>query len=288
MDTEEQDILKVACAKTKFSINEVLANYQHFLSFVDPKEKLKGIKKEIFIEKTKMLNNSWSEKLAARIFETIEKKSLTHVNFTEFLCYLDLLFNGGQADKLLFSFKTIDAQRKGYLTREDLREVLEILLHIQAVLSGDPEPTPYSLSTLVEYIMGQYDTNKDGQIDWSEFSRTSLIKKDLRNLFEVLGGSFKNSKMFRMHSDQDISDILANLNLVQEEYSEILQMMDCLDPASIPKGDRTLSNDVLAGGPLRQTSQLFTSRIDKRKSAGNLKEYHVLDKEREGYKPALS
>lgn len=272
MDAEEQQILKTACAKTKFGINEVLANYQHFLSFVDAKDKLQGIKKEIFIEKTKMLNNSWSEKLAARIFDTIEKKVPTHVNFTEFLCYLDLLFNGSPADKLKFSFRTLDIESKGYLTREDLHVVLEILLQIQAVLSGDPQPTSYSLSTIVEYIMGQYDTNQDGQIDWSEFSRTSLMRKDLLNLFEVLGGSLKVSKMFRMHSDQDISDILANLNLIQEEYMEILQMLDQLDPSSIPKPERTSINEPPNGSGIKPFGQMSQARLDKRRSTANNKE----------------
>lgn len=218
--SEARDLLE-ASESTGFSQNEVLEIYNDFNSMLEPKTASFGVSKQHFVEKTKILNNPYSEKLAELIFEAIPKAHPDYLSLKEFLYYLHLLYHGTPEQKLEFSFSIIKEKDSDFVTKEDLRRILTILLNIHSYLSGEQGPTEAYVTQIIDYIMEQFDENKNGRIDWAEFKNTSTQNLDLFGVFQLVGGEALKSKFLKKMHDNDIEEIVGLLNKIKAEYSAL-------------------------------------------------------------------
>lgn len=233
---KEQVMLREAVNCTKFTAAQIVDLYADYCNLSENEGHMEGISKEMFVEKTRILNNEWSTRLAEKIYDSIDKDDDKCVNFVEFAQYMNWIHNGTQKEKLLFSFKVIDKGRKNYLTREDLREIFDILLNIQAVLTGEKGPSEKEVSSLLDYIIQNFDINKNNRIEWEEFNETSTKRKELSDLFQILSGSSLRARLLGKYHEKDVEEIVSNVTIVQREYNQLLAMMEHLDPRA-PRSD---------------------------------------------------
>jgi Ca2+-binding EF-hand superfamily protein len=236
LNMDEQEMLKKAAANTRFSVEEVLEIYADYCTLLTPEHRAFGISKPSFVEKTKILSNTWSTRLAEKIFEAIDKLNPDFLRFPEFLSYLNILYHGDQSEKLRFSFKIMDKEKKNYLTRQDIGETLEILLNIHAVLTGDNEPTTAYINSVIDYIMHQFDSNKNNKIELGEFSTTSMNQNELFDVFQILSGASVKANLFKKGHDKELSDIYSNLVVIQREYDEVLMNLERIGYSQAEKG----------------------------------------------------
>lgn len=225
---EARDLHEVSEA-TGFSQNEVLDIYNEFNSMLEMHDSSLGVSRLHFVEKTKILNNPYSEELAGLIFEAIPKSNQGYLSFKEFICYLHLLYYGTPEEKLEFSFKIMKNGDKDYVTKDDLKRILTILLNIQSNLSGEQGPTDIYISQVVEYILEQFDDNKNGIIDWLEFKNTSSKNLDLFGVFQLVGGEALKSKFLKKIDDNDMKDIMSLLSKIRAEFKNLCTRVSIQD-----------------------------------------------------------
>lgn len=238
---QEQVMLREAVSCTKFTAAQIVDLYADYCSLAENEHAMVGISKEMFVEKTRILNNEWSTRLAEKIYDSIDKNDDNCVNFVEFAQYMNWIHNGTHKEKLLFSFKVIDKGKKQFLTREDLHEIFDILLNIQAVLTGEKGPSAKEVNSLLDYIIQNFDINKNNRIEWEEFNETSTKRKELSDLFQILSGSSLRAKLLGKYHEKDVEEIVSNITIVQREYNQLLAMMEHMDP----KAGRNDSQDSL-------------------------------------------
>lgn len=216
----EIEQINAAREHTGFSQAEVLEIYNDYNSMLDPDNEQLGVSRANFVEKTKILNHDASEQLALKIFSAIEKADPDFLSFREFLQYLHLLYHGTTDMKLDFSFKIIKGNnRRDYLTKNDFREVLLILLEIHSYLSGDERPSETYVSQIVDYIIEQFDDDKNDRIEQHEFRATSEKNVDLFGVFQLVGGEALKSKFLKKSHDNEIGEILRLVNKIKTEYT---------------------------------------------------------------------
>jgi len=233
LSQNEAEVVKRLSEVTKFSASELAELYTEFLGMVDIKEKDKGISKMNFTEKIKILNNNYSVMLADKIFNAIDKVSQEHVSFAEFVSYLNTLYYGDQIEKLNFSFRIMDTNNKGYLTREDMFNTFKILININAILTGEAETAEEEIHDFVEFVMSNIDRDHNDQIDFDEFCNSAVNKRELFDVFEVLNGSVFKNKLRPQNIDKDIREIVEDMKVIQTEYSDLIEMVDYPDQARV-------------------------------------------------------
>lgn len=231
---EEIDKLHAASEQTGFSQAEVLEIYNDYNSMLDPMDSLNGVSRQNFVEKTKILNHDASEKLAIKIFNAIEKTNPDYLSFKEFLHYLHLLYHGTADMKLDFSFKIIKGNKqRDYLTKDDFREVLVILLEIHSYLSGEQPPSESYVNQIIDYIIEQFDDNKNDRIERDEFRSTSEKNVDLFGVFQLVGGEALKSKFLKKTHDNEIVEMLKLLQKIKADYSSFYYKAHYLDVTRI-------------------------------------------------------
>ena len=273
LSKNEQVLLRDAtmAVNYRFTATEILELYIEFRSLAETgndenggsgnylSKNDEGVLKDVFIDKTRILNNVWSTRLAEKVYDSIDKNNDGFLNFTEFCQYNDCVHNGTDEDKLMFSFKVMDNGRKNYLTRQDIFDTFDILLNIQAVLTGEKGPVIDEINTLIDYIMNNFDENRNDKIEWEEFSATSNSKQELKDIFQILSGSGFRAKLLKKYNDKNNTDIVTNMSIVHREYNNILGIIDHLDQKSI---DSNYSPN--------QNNLVFKSLLSPSKNKGNI------------------
>lgn len=112
-----------------------------------------------------------------RMFDLFDVNQNGHIEFGEFIRSLAIFHpKTPKADKIKYAFKLYDLRHTGYIEREELKEmVLMILVESDLVLSDDV------VETIVDKTFLETDTKGDGKIDleeWSEYvgKNPSLLK----------------------------------------------------------------------------------------------------------------
>ena len=116
-----------------------------------------------------------TELCSTHVFETFDTNCDGTLNFEEFALGVVKIERANTEDKLKWMFDMIDEDRSGYLTLDELRNIL-VTVQFGSSKSGYPTDTDKLLrvcKTEAGRLISQMDLNKDNRIDFDEFRQTA-------------------------------------------------------------------------------------------------------------------
>lgn len=115
-----------------------------------------------------------ASEFAKHVFRVFDQNDDGLLDFREFVCGFSVVLRGRMEDKLEFSFQMYDINGNGFISREEMSEVLSAMYKVESFLSNaldhvDPEERTDS-------IFNQMDANCDDKLSLEEFIQG--VKKD--------------------------------------------------------------------------------------------------------------
>ncbi|XP_062575207.1 hippocalcin-like protein 1 [Saccostrea cucullata] len=115
-----------------------------------------------------------ASEFAKHVFRVFDQNDDGLLDFREFVCGFSVVLRGSVDDKLSFSFQIYDINGNGFITRDEMKEVLSAMYKVECALSADP--TRDDPEERTDAIFNQMDINCDDNLSLEEFVQG--IKKD--------------------------------------------------------------------------------------------------------------
>ncbi|KAJ3009443.1 Neuronal calcium sensor 1 [Thoreauomyces humboldtii] len=109
---------------------------------------------------------------ADHVFNVFDENKNGSIDFREFISALSVTSRGRIEEKLVWSFQLYDINNDGYITREEMHQIVEAIYRMVGNMVKLPldEDTP---DKRVEKIFTLMDMNADGKLDMEEFREGS-------------------------------------------------------------------------------------------------------------------
>lgn len=159
--------------QTNFTVEEIQDWYKEFKSKW-PKGVLAS--EEFKKEYSTFFPLGDASEFAKHVFRVFDQNADGKLDFREFVCGFSIVLRGRMEDKLKFSFQMYDINGNGFISREEMSEVLAAMYKVESSLSNvldreDPEERTDS-------IFNQMDLDCDDKLSLDEFIKG--VKKDPR------------------------------------------------------------------------------------------------------------
>ncbi|XP_023363275.1 EF-hand calcium-binding domain-containing protein 1 [Otolemur garnettii] len=125
--------------------------------------------------------------LMNRVFFAFDKDNDNYINVKEWVKGLSVFLRGTFEEKLKFCFEVYYLDGDGYISREEIFNILKDSLHQQS----SEEETDEGIHELVDIAMKKMDYDKDGKISFADFEKA--VRED-RLLLEVFGPCLPEAK----------------------------------------------------------------------------------------------
>uniref|UniRef100_A0A8P4G377 Guanylyl cyclase-activating protein 2 n=1 Tax=Dicentrarchus labrax TaxID=13489 RepID=A0A8P4G377_DICLA len=102
---------------------------------------------------------------AENMFRAFDRNGDNTIDFLEFVAALNLVFRGDLEHKLRWSFKVYDKDNNGYVDRDELRSIIDV------ISKTDMSESQLTVDEVVDRILEAVDSDGDGHINMEEFIR---------------------------------------------------------------------------------------------------------------------
>uniref|UniRef100_A0A452UYG9 EF-hand calcium-binding domain-containing protein 1-like n=1 Tax=Ursus maritimus TaxID=29073 RepID=A0A452UYG9_URSMA len=126
--------------------------------------------------------------LMNRVFFAFDKDNDNCINAKEWVKGLSVFLRGTFEEKLKFCFEVYYLNSDGYISREEIFDMLKNSLHQQS----SEEETDEGIKELVDITLKKMDFDNDGKISFADFEKAV---KEERLLLEVFGPCLPEAKV---------------------------------------------------------------------------------------------
>ncbi|KAJ7995851.1 hypothetical protein DPEC_G00231010 [Dallia pectoralis] len=128
--------------------------------------------------------------LSEGLFHAFDENRDNHIDFKEISCGLSACCRGPLAERQKFCFKVFDVDHDGFLSREEMTEMVAALLEVWSDNNTDTLPETHSnVRAIVEEILDEHDTTKQGHLTLEDYQiwsvKSALANEFLNLLFQV-------------------------------------------------------------------------------------------------------
>ncbi|XP_048195981.1 EF-hand calcium-binding domain-containing protein 1-like [Perognathus longimembris pacificus] len=127
------------------------------------------------------------DRLMNRVFFAFDKDSDNYINVIEWIKGLSVFLRGTFEEKLKFCFEVYYLNGDGYISQEEIFDMLKNSLYQQS----PEEETDEGISELVDLTLKKMDYDNDGKISFEDFE--TAVRKDTL-LLEVFGPCLPEAK----------------------------------------------------------------------------------------------
>jgi Ca2+-binding EF-hand superfamily protein len=113
------------------------------------------------------------------IFGTFDRDKDGNINFKEFVTGLSVITRGSPDEKLEFAFRMYDLDGNGFITREDMLQVIEAFFKLVGPVVTFAGKKYESAEQLVDDFFDQMDSNKDDKISIEEYKEGAMKNPDI-------------------------------------------------------------------------------------------------------------
>eukprot|EP00736_Rhodelphis_marinus_P010772 Rmarinus@m.7424 len=153
--------LKTLSDTTNFTLDEIKALYKHFQD-ISSAEVDDGVIDKAEFQKSLGLRDGL---FVDRMFGLFDANGDQEINFREFIVGLSVFCPRAEVkDKMKFSFQVYDFDGDGYITKEELKQMLEATL-----VENNLSLTGQQVDDLVTATFQEADTDGDGTISFEEY-----------------------------------------------------------------------------------------------------------------------
>eukprot|EP01137_Pigoraptor_chileana_P035838 Opistho-2@30495 len=106
--------------------------------------------------------------LMDRVFRTFDRDNDNMISFDEWIAGLSVILKGTLDEKLKFCFNVYDLNGDGYISKEEMFQMLQKCLIKQ---SSDEDPDE-GIKDLVDLILKKMDHDRDGRVSFADYRET--------------------------------------------------------------------------------------------------------------------
>ncbi|KAI8825164.1 calcium-binding protein NCS-1 [Fimicolochytrium jonesii] len=128
-----------------------------------------------------------SAAFANHVFDVFDENKNGTVDFKEFISALSVTSRGRIDEKLVWSFQLYDINNDGYITRDEMYQIVEAIYKMVGNMVKLPEDED-TADKRVEKIFTLMDSNGDGKLDMEEFREGSQKDPTIVNALNLYDG----------------------------------------------------------------------------------------------------
>jgi len=181
-DAADERVMKGAGAHLRLSIGDLEANPTGGVAA--PEDAGKLVKQEAVINQSELRNNPFRMRLC-QIFSTIEpgKENYGDLSFDEYVDLYNVMSpRAPLEDKMQTAFRMYDYDDNGYLTRDDIKE---LLVQLSTPPKKDCLLEPKEVDDICDRVMRDCDIDGNNRLSYAEFSKVLNRIPDFAAKFRI-------------------------------------------------------------------------------------------------------
>lgn len=132
--------------------------------------------------------------LMDRVFKAFDKDNDSYINPAEWVTGICLFLNSNDTDKVKYCFKCYDLNSDGYISREEMIQLLKNSI----VKQTTDEDADEGVKDLVDITLKKMDDDKDGRLSFPDFKKAVEAEPLLLEAFGMCLPSEETRKAFLM------------------------------------------------------------------------------------------